>query len=231
VHRDSSVSQSGVSRTSSSVFLYIVRCPECTRTAGSVSLVFLEHRHQFSVYSPVSKVHSDSSVSQSGDSRTLSAFFSSQGTAVSVTLVFQQHRHHFSVHSPLSSTQGQQCPTVWCFKNIVSSSVYNLVSRVHRDSSVSQSGDSITSLAVVYRVRCPAHRDSNVRQSGASRTSSALLYVYRCLECTATAVSVSLVFQEHRHQFSVYIPVSRVHRVSSVSQSGVSSTSSSVFCI
>jgi len=47
-------------------FLYIVRCPECTGTAVSVSLVFQEHRHQFSVCNPVSRVRSDSSVSQSG---------------------------------------------------------------------------------------------------------------------------------------------------------------------
>jgi len=82
------------------------------------------------------------------------------GTAVSVILVFQEHRQQFSVYSPVSSTHGQQCPTDRCCKNIVSSSVYCPVSRVHSVSSVSQSGVSRTSSAVLYIVRCPAHSDS-----------------------------------------------------------------------
>ena len=150
-----------------SSFLYIVRrpvrCPECTATAVSVSLVFQVHRHQFSACSPVSRVHSDSSVSQSGVLRTSSSVF--------------------CILSGVQSAQRQSCQSVWCFKNIV--------------------------ISYLYTVRCP--------------------------ECTATAVSVSLVFQEHRQQFSVYSPVSspvsRVHRDSSVSQSGVSRTSSAVFCV
>ena len=83
-------------------FLYIVRCPEYTGTAVSVSLVFQEHRQQFPVYSPVSspvsRVHRDSSVSQSGVSKTSSSVF--------------------CVESGVQSAQGQQCHSVWCFKNI-----------------------------------------------------------------------------------------------------------------
>jgi len=86
-----------------------------------------------------------------------------------------------------------------------------------------------TVVSISHIVRCPAQRDSNVRQSGVSRTSSAVLHVVRCPECTGTTVSVSLVFQEHLQQFSVYSLVYRVHRDSSVSQSGVSRTSSSIF--
>ena len=125
----------------------------------SVSLVFQEHCHQFSVYSLVSRVHRDSCVSHSGVSKTSSSVF--------------------CVKSGVQSAQGQQCQSVWCFKNIVIS----------------------------------------------------FLYIVRCPEGTATAVSVSLVFQEHRQQFSVYSLVSRVHRDSSVSQSGVSRTSSAVICV
>jgi len=124
-HMDSNVRQSGVSRTSSSV-LYIVRCPVCTGTAVSVSLVFQEHRQQFSVYSPVSSTHGQHCP----------------------TVWCYKNIVSSAVYSPVSSTQWQQCPTVWCFSDIVSSSAYSPVSRVHRDSSVSQSGVSTTSSAV-----------------------------------------------------------------------------------
>ena len=104
---------------------------------------------------------------------------------MSVSLVFQEHRHQFYVYSlRVQSAQGQQCQSVWCFKKIVSSFLYIVyVSRVHRDSSVSQSGVSRNFvISFMYIVRCPV----------------------RCPECTGTPVSVSLVLQEHRQQFSVY---------------------------
>ena len=146
------------------------------------------------------------------------------GTAVSVSLVFQQHRQQFcrkqscfryTSESLLFQPEPQHCQSVWCFKNIAGSflCIVRCPARFR-----------YTSESLLYQ---PAPQQCQLVWCFKNIVGS-FLNIVRCPECTGTAVSFSLVFKQHRQQFSVYSPVSTVHRDSSIRQSGVSTTSSAV---